>query len=81
MRLPPRCSQEEPDYPYRNGDEEKAEQAEYGSSTLVAAVIEERLVVELILVAHGVFPMEDPDRNDADGPPCVRLVVTFGFLC
>jgi len=48
------CSQQEPDEPDRNGDEEKAEQAEYRSSSFVAAVIEERLVIELILVAHGV---------------------------
>ena len=39
------CSQEEPDEPYRNGDKEKAEQAEDGSSSFVAAVVEERLVI------------------------------------
>lgn len=54
------CSQQEPDYLDRNGDEEKAEQAEYGSSSFVAAVVEERLVIEVILVAHGVFLTEDP---------------------
>jgi hypothetical protein len=73
------CSQQEPDYPNRNGDEEKAEQTEYGSRSFVGAVVEERLVIDVILVAHDVFLIEDPGRGRRSS--LRPLVVTFGFLC